>query len=805
MLDKTRNILIASAFRKANITSLESDPTAAEIEDAARTLNVMLQSWNNDGFRLFKIKTGFMPFIPNVNEYSLATQAYNHFETCKIVSFERTGATKIKLKDWASVSAGQKIVVLNNVPNNNTISDVDFENKVLTLGTEMQEPLYADDSVFYGNSFSMAKTEVKTFDSAFQTISFSEASVTPRVNDNIYVCCNGNWQKTTIYSVDTTNNTITLNTTFQGGSSVSSAFVFYGTSVWRTALVDNYPIEARVVYVNGLKGSPNSLAVVGTDSLGDILNIESITPVLGSLDLYRVLLKTAVDDNVLKDLGEVQIDATLQYPIFEQVSWTDLADQVPIDELDWGYVTDTSDLVVDDWGNVVDAATTLIDWGTLTGSAYISGFGKSANDSYVTVYDDENSITYLFYKPLGDTWQLIDTSAYDLTKSTLGMFNNSVYLIDPSAGVYELASGGIVDTYTTNGVEKIVAFGSRFYLISPLSLGGLRTVVSTDDFVVFSNSWSIDLLSVANPAEFLGKLYIGSTDTFVTGDMKTFNNINVYSESRSVIGDRLLNTNTNQYCSFTKDGVHFIPMPLMVSNQTAWGYKDGCTFVAVYGAVIDGVVGTQIYTTNDFNPVWTPQTKVAGKVFDIEFDDNNAYFVSDVEVQSLEYRKSVIAKDGLMAYAFGEAIGRPQELMNVVKYGMNNQMQLPMNAVSLKEYSLLPHEGLGGEPVNYCFFREAQDGKMMVWGTPSRFGEYLRFSYVEPITLLEGARSTPDFPDEYYEAVEDGLAAQLAIDYGLPLDRQQVLAARAQESKENAMLHDNEDTSYSIAPNERWH
>ena len=131
-------------------------------------------------------------------------------------------------------------------------------------------------------------------------------------------------------------------------------------------------------------------------------------------------------------------------------------------------------------------------------------------------------------------------------------------------------------------------------------------------------------------------------------------------------------------------------------------------------------------------------------------------------------------------------------------------MQLPMNALALKDFVLLPHEGLGGDPVNYCFFREAEDGKMLVWGTPDKFGEYLRFSYVEPITLLEDARSTPDFPDEYYEAVEDGLAAQLAMQYGAPVERQQILEARAKESKENAILHDNEDVSYNMAPNERW-
>ena len=87
MLDKSRNMLISNAFRKANITSIESEPTEAEIEDAAHTLNVMLQSWNNDGFRLFKIKDGYMPFIPKKNDYSLATQAYKSIESGVVTGF----------------------------------------------------------------------------------------------------------------------------------------------------------------------------------------------------------------------------------------------------------------------------------------------------------------------------------------------------------------------------------------------------------------------------------------------------------------------------------------------------------------------------------------------------------------------------------------------------------------------------------------------------------------------------------------------------------------------------------------------
>lgn len=801
MLDTTRNHLIACAFRKANITSLESDPTPAEIEDAAHTLNTMLQSWNNDGFRLFKIHTGYMPFIPNVNEYSLKSQAYKSFEVGNVVDFERISASRLALTDFSGISAGQKIVIINNVEAHGVIDTVDFQANEAVLTTPMAEPLYQNDIVFFGDNFDIARTEIKTYGASFQTISFFGQSTMPRAGDFIWLQYQSVWQRYKIYSVDAANQTLTLDSPL-GSGAISSAYIAYGSSVYQSKVKQDYPLKARLVRMTGITEVPTSVAIPGTKSLGDVYDVESFS--FDTNLMANIILKQELPQDVLQELGEDRIDADVKYPTQTEVLWSELQGILPVTSIDWGSITDTTDLQTDDWGNIIDAATVLADWGTLTGSAKLTGFGKDGNDLYVTVYNEEDEVVYLLYKAFGSDWEAIDITSFDMSYATIYMAENKVFLLDQSAGLFQLVMGGLNGTYLSNGIETIIKVGQAYYLVSPKLSGNTRTVVSTTDFVTFSTPWSVELASVANPAEFLGKVYLGSTDTYVTDDMRDITDIEIYSENRCVVGDRLLNMNMEQYCSYTLDGVHFLPMPLVLSNQSAWGYKDGCTFIAVYGTMIDGVVGTQIYTANDFNPVWTPQTKVKGKVFDIEFDGKYAYFVSDVEVKSLEYRDAVVPRDAVSAYAFGEQIGRPQEIMNVMKYSLTTLMQLPMNPLALKDFLLLPHDQLNGEPVNYCFMREAQDGKMMVWGTPNKFGEYLRFSYVEPITLLSDAHSTPDFPDEYYEAVEDGLASQLAMQYGAPVERQQILAARAQESKENAILHDNEDASYDITPNQRW-
>lgn len=795
MLDSKRNLLISNAFRKANITSIESNPTEAEIEDAAHSLNSMLQSWNNDGFRLFKIKDGFLPFIPGVNEYSLAKQAYKSFSRIKIHSIDRIGATKLPVSTVSNASYGQKIIVVNNIRSEDDyIARVDYENIKIELQSPLSMPAAENDAVFYGN-FNTALTEIKNYAGLFDTIPYSGEIISPVAGDVIYISYNGNWLQKTIASVDLSQKTITVAGASFAEGNITSSIIVFGPEVFLSQLTQEEPLQARMIHFTGDLGGATSISIPEKNGMGRIFEIESV-------NINGVIIKNGVDESVLEELGYDKIEADIIYPTQQEASWTDLSGIAVSDSLDWGSITDSSDLITDDWGYVIDDPETLLDWGTLTGSARIIGFSRTNDIKYLLAQDLESESIFLFYNS-GSGWTAVDMEITD-SSATLYTANGVSYYCGNFSGVYSLNGAVATSVFSGTGVEKIIKFKDVYYLVSPKQPDSIiRNVTATKDFALFESTYTISLDSIVNPVEFMEKMFIGTTDTFV-GDMKNFTNIDVYSQNRCVIGDRLLNLNTSQYCSYTKDSINFYPMPLTLSNETAWGSKDGCSFIAVYGILFGGVVSTQIFTANDFNPVWTPQVVVPGRVFDIFFDDKNAYFVSDINVTSLQFRSSVTMVESITAFAFGEQIGRPQQIMNVMKYGFNGQVELPMNALSLQEFTLLPRMGLGGEPVNYCFLREAFDGKMMVWGTPTKFGEYLKFSYVEPLALLEDARSTPDFPDEYYEAVEDGLAAELAISYGAPLDRQQILTAKAEASKENALLHDNEDTSYNIMPNQRW-
>ena len=802
MLDKARNNLIKHAFQLAGITCPESEPTAAEIDDAAHVLNVMLQSWNNDGFRLFKIKRGYMPFVKGKNEYSLATESYKSFARADVNYFSKIGASVLLLSSIANAAPRQKLIVVNNVVSSQAlIKSVGYEDGSVLLQNPLDISVFNGDGVFYGSSFASCLTPKRYFSSAFNTLSFSGQSVMPAVGDTVYFQYRGSnnkteWQPAKITFVDSSANTITINKSLSSGY-MTNGYIVYGTSFYFSKTTQDQPLMYRSVELSKVPNDSVSLAVKRDNIVDAPMQIESING-------NNVITTTAFNEDELRDFGALYLKADNVRDPEEQVSWLDLTGIIPIEELDWGHVTDTTDVQTDDWGFVTDPAVNLEDWGTLTSSAVIKSFASTINDArkYV-VAAGENNTDYLFYKATNANWVLVDVTEYNLTEFRLVGFGDNVFLYDKAQGVFRLDGASLESVYSATGTETKVQYKNMYYFLSPIINGSTRNVTVTSDFVNFETAWQVSLPTVGSPAEFDNKLFIGTNETFVTNNMRQFSNINVFSEGRCVVGDRILNLNHTQYCSFSKDGVNFMPMPLMFSTQSAWGYKDGCSFVAVYGILMeDGTIGTEIYTTNDFNPVWLPKLRISGRVSDIFFNNSKAYFVSDVEVKSMTYYDDVAAED-VEVLLYGEQIGRPQEVMNVMKYSLVNEMQLPMNALALKDFLLLPQEKTNGEPVNYCFMREAEDGKMMVWGTPDKFGEYLRFSYVEPLTLLEGARSTPDFPDEYYEAVENGLAAELAYHYQLPVDRIQALVAKAEAAKENAMLHDNEDTSYNLVPNQR--
>lgn len=790
MLDKRRNLLIRKAFESAKIVAPGTELTAEEINDAVYTLNCMLQAWSNDGFRLFTMKTGYMPLLTKKNEYSLASQAFSSFSCANITRFENIGATKVSVTSISGAGIGQKLVFLSNVfSKQNIIDDIDYEASVLTLKEPVNMSLYVNDDVFFGET-AYAKTEVKQYLSSFSSLVFSEHTLMPSIGDTVFLNYNNSWVKDVIINVDSVTNTIYLGQEYSRGK-ITKQYIVFGDNIERAKCSQTVLLSPRKLSLSVDAPYAVSASVKSGNVLDEAIDVEKI-------EGNSVYLTKGVSESTLSLLGVEYIDGKKRYTPSKNISWYDIPTDITTQILDWGSVTEVPASEFDDWGFVTDAVTGQIDMSSLTGSAEIQSYAKVGNDTYVAVNSGEYGA--LLYKGYNQEW----ISIKEGTDIKIIVVNSLPYSYNTDDGINQYSGGNSTNVFSLFKIEHVLEFSGKYYLVSEELGDGYKRVVTTEDFVAFSPAYNIPgYVDASNAVVFDGRVYCGYKKTYVSLDMKSFSDISVYAENRAVVSNMLINFNTEALCSYTTDGVTFYPMPTSIGNLSACISVTGCSFLSIYGKrSADGVIGSQILSKSEPNAEWTEQFVVDGRVKNIYKSGNTLFFVSDIEVKSIVLATE-IKSNGAEVCLFGEQIGRPQEIMNVVKYNLYSSAQSSMEELSLKDYSQLPHAGADGEPVSYCFFRDAKDGTMMVWGTPKKFGDYLKFTYVEPIALLDNARSIPDIPDEYIGAVIDGLAAELAHEYAAPVDRVQLLQSKADASKEMAILHDNENTSYVISPYQR--
>jgi hypothetical protein len=136
-----------------------------------------------------------------------------------------------------------------------------------------------------------------------------------------------------------------------------------------------------------------------------------------------------------------------------------------------------------------------------------------------------------------------------------------------------------------------------------------------------------------------------------------------------------------------------------------------------------------------------------------------------------------------------------------------NPIDIPVEIISRSEYNELSSKSATGMPVKLFYDpeydRDASNnganakGKIYVWPTPSatEVTNYdLYMVTVRPIQDFNASSDTFDFPQYWYNAIKWGLAHELSFDYGLPVEIQDRVKAKAMEEKDRAMAFDVDQT-----------
>ena len=125
-------------------------------------------------------------------------------------------------------------------------------------------------------------------------------------------------------------------------------------------------------------------------------------------------------------------------------------------------------------------------------------------------------------------------------------------------------------------------------------------------------------------------------------------------------------------------------------------------------------------------------------------------------------------------YTFG--VGQAENTAYPLRIYTANLLQPPdfdtkiiVNPLSFTDFSLLPN-GSTGVPVNYTYQPKINQGVVSVWPIPDSgvtAGTLIEFTYQAPFEYFTTGVDTPDFPEEWNNALIYGLAYLLCDEFGV--------------------------------------
>ena len=183
---------------------------------------------------------------------------------------------------------------------------------------------------------------------------------------------------------------------------------------------------------------------------------------------------------------------------------------------------------------------------------------------------------------------------------------------------------------------------------------------------------------------------------------------------------------------------------------------------------------------------WYTVTGVNG--LDITFSIN---LVTDVPINATVY-----------IYREADQLEKPLKIYqeNVRLLQVSTNYELPLYLLAWTDYNLLPQKDSSGVPVQAFYEPEINNAKLAIWPTSESFENVLLFRFQSSLDIFDSDTDTQDFPSEWIRALIWALAAELGPAYGLRLDRQQSLDARAASLKNEVLSWDQDNTSLFIYP-----
>lgn len=145
-------------------------------------------------------------------------------------------------------------------------------------------------------------------------------------------------------------------------------------------------------------------------------------------------------------------------------------------------------------------------------------------------------------------------------------------------------------------------------------------------------------------------------------------------------------------------------------------------------------------------------------------------------------------------------LNNPKLLKAIQAWNRNNSslVDIPMRLITRQEYNVLGNKSTTGSPIQVYFQPNRDDATVYLFPTPDSTTASNNTIYLvaqRPFQDFDSSTDTPDFPQEWYEAILYGLAQRLAGRYNIDVETRKMIAAEAGAFKQQAMSFGNEDGS----------
>lgn len=153
---------------------------------------------------------------------------------------------------------------------------------------------------------------------------------------------------------------------------------------------------------------------------------------------------------------------------------------------------------------------------------------------------------------------------------------------------------------------------------------------------------------------------------------------------------------------------------------------------------------------------------------------------------------------------FGIFALRPLKIVTAQSRAITGANDVQMTAIARRSYDALGRKASSGIPVNYYYDPQIDNGDLYVYPTANSATTHeIRLSVQRPLHDINLSTENADFPQEWFLALQWGLANEVSSRYGLPYSMMQHIEKQATLYREAISDFDGgqENVSIQLVPN----